>query len=340
MIGPMNNASLVRSMAAMLVLASGASSLALAQDKPAATPAPDSATYDFTPVRPYSPTGPIGPVEESKDRWTLSIGGRAQHAFQADLDDSAGEVGVTRAGADVALLIPVGDKLRISTGLDFEASFYDWDSPDDVVPGSGSRDPWDEIYSVTLSLSATYLLDDKWSLFGGGFVNSSGESGADFSDTITGGGFLGVGYSFTPDLTIQGGIGVRTRLEDDERIFPVIGVQWKIDEQFSLRTEGPGLRVTYAASDEWSFYLRGAYEDREFRLADDNSTVRDGVVRDQSVPIGLGVEWRPTGGLSVGLEAGAIVWQEYDIQSSSGRTLNEIETDPTPYIGLRVDYRF
>lgn len=327
----MNELSLSRSLAALLVLASGAASLAQEQDSPA---------YDMTPVRPYSPTGPIGPVEDTEDRWTLSIGGRAQHAFRADLDDSAGEVGVTRAGADVALLIPVGEKLRISAGLDFEASFYDWDSPDNVVPGSGSRDPWDEVYSVTLSLSATYLLNDNWSIFGGGFVNSSGESGADFSDTITGGGFIGIGYSFSPELTIQGGIGVRSRLEDDERFFPVIGVQWKISEQFSLRTEGPGLRITYAASDEWSFYLRGAYEDREFRLADDNRTVPDGVVRDQSVPIGLGVEWHAVEGLSIGLEAGAIVWQEYDIQSRSGRTLNEIETDPAPYIGLRIDYRF
>lgn len=336
----MSQPTLGRSLAAFLVLASGAAALAQDQGTTAPTSAPDTATYDTTPVRPYSPTGPIGPLEDSEDRWTLSIGGRAQHAFQADLDDSAGEVSVTRAGADVALLIPIGEKFKLSTGLDFEASFYDWDSPDDVVPGSGSSDPWDEIYTVTLSLTGTYILDDKWSIFGGGFVSSSGESGADFGDTITGGGFVGVGYAFGPELTVQGGIGARSRLEDDARVFPVIGVQWKISEQFNLRTEGPGLRITYAANDQWSFYLRGAYEMREFRLADDNRTVPDGVVEDQSVPIGFGVEWRPTGGLSIGLEAGAIVWQEYDIQSRSGRTLNEIETDPTPYIGLRLDYRF
>lgn len=300
----------------------------------AAAHAAEYPPYATTPVYPQAPPASA----EAGGTWAFV--GRGQHVVNGDLDDGAGEAGVTRIGLDISRVAPVGDRTIISTGLDFEASLHDWDDPLDVVPGSGSLDPWDDVYTVSYSLAATRLLDERRSIFFGGFLTTAGESGASFSDTVTGGAFVGFGQRFSPALSFRLGLGVASRLESGARIFPVVGVEWQISDAVELRSEGLGFRLTNQLNDRWSAYLRASHEDREFRLDDRNDANPNGVVRNRTVPVGIGFEWRSSRRLSVNLEGGIIALQKYDIQDSSGQTLREIETDSSGYIGLKIDRRF
>ena len=58
------------------------------------------------------------------------------------------------------------------------------------------------------------------------------------------------------------------------------------------------------------------------------------------MPIGVGVVWTPLPGLSLVVEGGAGVWQEYEVLNERGIKRGEDETDPAPFVGVRLEYRF
>jgi hypothetical protein len=269
--------------------------------------------------------------------WTLTLGGGGQHAFAADLDN-AGEVSVTRAEGDLTLAFRPAEKLRMTVGIEGEGSFYDFDGATGII--AGTDDPWDELYQANLNTTMLYTLDDRWSILGAAFVGAGFESGADLGESISGGGLVGAGYAFSPSFTLRFGGGVRTQLEDDVQFIPVLDFDWKISEKLSLRTQGLGLRFTAKLSDEFAVYMGGSYESRQYRLDEDRDLLPSGVVRDRSVPIGVGVVWTPLPGLSLVVEGGAVVWQEYEVLNERGIKRGEDETDPAPFVGVRLEYRF
>lgn len=269
--------------------------------------------------------------------WRLVIGAGGQHAFTSDLDDG-GDVSVTRTGADVSFGGPVGDKLRLSLSLDGEGSWYDFGGDTDLIPGQD--DPWDDLYEVGVGLTGIYAVDEDWSIFGGAFVRSGFEPGADLGESIYGGGILGVGFKVTEDLSIRIGAGVSTQLEDDVRFVPALGMDWVISKQLTLRTDGLGLRLDAKLSDEFTVYLGGKYQSRQFRLEEDRGALDNGVVRDQRVPIGVGFIWTPSSSIVLSFEGGVVAYQKYEVLNANGVERGEDETDPAAFIGGRIEFRF
>lgn len=320
--------SVVAALAGMLF---GVSGVALGQDSPPTTDQNNPGT------EPVVTDATTNTKEVSGKDWTLTLGGGMQHAFRADLDD-AGDVSVTRAGGDLTLSFLAAPKLQASVGFESEVSIYDFDGADGLI-GSNS-DAWDELYLVGFNVALSYQFDDEWSMFGGGFINAGFESGADFGDSIFGGGFAGLTWEASPSLTVRFGGGVRTQIEDNVDVLPVVGFDWRITDQVTLRTQGLGLRLSAKLNKEWTVYFGGEYQSRQYRLDEDRSVLPNGVVRDRSVPIGVGVVWTPLPGLSIAVEGGAVVWQEYELLNEHGVERGEENTDPSPYVGVRLEYRF
>lgn len=269
--------------------------------------------------------------------WNLVIGGGGQYAFSSDLDDG-GDVSVARAGADISFGGPVGDNLRLSLSLEGEGSWYDFGGTTNLIPGS--RDPWDDLYETGVALTGIYTLDKKWSIFGGAFVRSGFEPGADFGESIYGGGVIGVGFKITEDLSIRVGGGATTQLEDDVRFIPALGLDWVITKQLSLRTDGLGLRLDAKLNDEFTVYLGGRYELRQYRLDKDRGQLDNGVARDERVPIGVGVVWSPNSSFSLSLEGGVIAYQQFEVLNAEGVERGDDETDASVFIGGRIEFRF
>jgi hypothetical protein len=259
-------------------------------------------------------------------------------AFRADIKSSDADVLVSHTGAGVMISGMAAERLRLTFGVDGEYAYYDFDRGSSIMP-AGSE-PFDDLYSAGLTLAGTYMLDGPWSITAGGVVRYAAESGADFGDSIYGGGFLAVGYAFSERSFIGIGAGVQSRLEDDAAFFPYISVRHRFSDDLRFESRGLGAALIYTVSQQVEIGLKAAYESRQFRLNDDRPAFQDGVLVDKRVPVGLEVAWTPVPELSLIFEAGAVVWQEFEFRGSNGRKIDDFETEVAPFIGLRLEYRF
>ncbi len=306
-----------------------ASGSAIAEPPPSAPSAPALPRTDPPPAN--SPAAPGTPPA-----WRLSLQLAGQHDFAADLG-GGGESTVSRVGSELGLSIPAGEG-RPNFGLVWESSFYDFDAPAVL---SGGAEPWDETFELELRGSYLGRIDDHWGYVVGAGVNSAGEEGAEFSDTVTFGGFAAATYSLSEDLTFSLGILVRERLEDDVLVVPIPGVEWKIDDQWRLSSgvRPAGLFLLYSPDEAWTLSLGGQYRSREYRL-DDEGFAPEGVGRDRRIPVEFGVEYRPGRRVSISGFVGVNVWQEYEIDSRSGQSLGEDDSDPSPFLGAAIKLSF
>ena len=58
------------------------------------------------------------------------------------------------------------------------------------------------------------------------------------------------------------------------------------------------------------------------------------------MPVGLELAWKPIAGLTLAVEGGVAVYQEYEFLNSSGDHISDVNTEPAPYVGLRFEYTF
>lgn len=293
---------------------------------------------------------PAAQADPGKPRWRIALD---QHwSFPSDLRDGAeGDVSVSRTALGIAADFDAADDLAITIGFREELSIYDFDDASlgvASIPGS-ALDGLDTFWHGGLAASARYRLDGRaegWSLLGAATVRSSMAQGADFGDSITGGGAIGAGYQFGDDLFLGLGGGVMSRLEDGAAFFPLVQLHWRVNDRATLGTNisalpgGFGLELAVKATDDITFRMFGGYESRAYRLDDDAAGLAEGVMRDAQAPIGLGITWAPSRHIELALDGGAVVWREFEFLDDSGHEVTDTETDPALFLGGRLTFRF
>lgn len=268
--------------------------------------------------------------------WRLTLKTEPSFTFRADLDDDHGSVSILRTDFGADLSGPVGDRMRLTVGLFGGVANYDFD---DFSGAGATGSPLDDAYEAGVSLLAVYSFDQQWFMMGRGSVASGWADGADFGDGVFGTAALGLGYKFSESFSLALGGGFVTRLEDEVGFLPLVVINWKINEKVSLETTGIGLKLSGALSDEWTVFLRGGGEYHQYRLGDDRGAAPGGAMTDVRVPVGVGFDWKPAAGLTLSLEGGVVVYQEYQIRNDD-REIDEFNTDPAAYIAGRISYRF
>lgn len=308
-----------RSVAALVPLL--AASLCVAQP-PAGGPAP-------------TPQGrPIDPDSPNEWRFRLDLSGRWD--FRSDFRNNTGDVQVGRAGFEFSAGYVPDSKWRFGLDLGLEESWYQFRNST-LVPGTG--DPLGDATRLQLAPTIGYQIDERWGVLVGGLLNFSFENGADIGQSFTGGAIVGARYKFNENFTLTFGVIASSRLEDDWVVYPLLGLRWQITPEVTLESRGLGLELTAKIADAWSVVVFGLYESREFRL-DDSGPLPDGVARDQRIPIGVGVVFRPTKDIDVRLEGGFLAWQRFTFDDSTGARIGRQEADLAPMIGLRGTIRF
>lgn len=305
---------------------------------PAAAPAQEHSPDPPAEAQAAQEGAPVPGTEAGQQRWSVTLGGDARLQFRTGLDRPSGDVQISHSGFDVVFAAQAAERLRVSVDLGFEWSNYDFDDAAGLIPGES--DPFNDLYALNLKGYGVYAFDDRWSMTVGGFGEAAGEIEADFADGVTGGFFGGVGYAFSKDLFLTLGAGFWTRLEDDPVVLPFVTLLWRIDERLRLEVNGVRGSLTWTVNEQVELALRGGAEYRQFRLDDSRAAFESGVVRDFSVPLGLEVAWRPTARLRLSVEGGAIVYQQMKFVDDGGEEIREFNTDPAPYVGVRVEYIF
>ncbi len=267
-------------------------------------------------------------------RWNVSMEIEAVAQPSAGLEKVGGDL-TTQSGSWSAALTRELDDREWSIYVAAEATFFDWSANAPVV--GTSTDPFNDLYTTRLGAVTSIDEDEELGWFTGMEVFLSGEDSADVQDAISVGGITGVRCRAGDDLAVSFGLAALTRLEDDAWVIPYFGFDWQVSDRLHLGTEGPRVALEAALSDDWSANLAAEYRLRQYRLNESNA-LADGVFQDDQITATAGLAWMPRPGVSLELEAGAAVWEEYTFVADGGTTVNEFESDPSAYVGLGLRF--
>lgn len=276
-------------------------------------------------------------ASDERTRLLFSFNAGGTYAFQADVDNDSGtegQVSVARVPVNAGVAYALDDTWRLTFDIESEFSWYDFDGA-----GLGAGNPGSlETYSVLLSPGASVRLNDRWAVRVGALFYVGAEFGAS-DESFTYGGLAGVRYQVSDTLAVTGGLIVITRLEDDPSIYPLIGLEWQITDKVRLTARHLGGELAIDVCPEATITLGGAYEPREYRL-DELGGRRGDVMRDNRVPIALGVAYHPCKTFEAYVRGGAVVWQEFTVDDEDGDRVSDVNTDPAPFISAGVTVRF
>ncbi|MEO1856960.1 MAG: hypothetical protein ABGY95_06295 [Rubritalea sp.] len=207
--------------------------------------------------------------------------------------------------------------------------------------------PWDNIHTTNVGAFLSWKFADNWKLFAIPNIRSSGESGAKFGDSISGGALLGASYKFSDTLTMGPGVGYIGQLEDSASIFPILVVDWQFCENLSLTTGpivgaslGPGISVKWKIKEDLRFTFGGRSERLRFRLDDSITNGKQGIGEDNSITVFGVLTWQATDNIQTSLIAGVGLANDVLLDNSEGNRITREDYDPSPFIGINLGYSF
>ena len=273
--------------------------------------------------------------------WSAFSRGGFVHQFDTDIDNG-GSFSVNRLFIQGGPTYTTESETSISLAVGYGLDDYDFSGDS----GLGSRQPWDDIHTLRFSIPLRWQVSEKWTGFAAPTFRFTGESDADFNDSLTGGVFAGFSYQYSDRLSIGPGIGVLTQLEDSTRVIPILVINWKITKTLSLSTGrgigatlGPGLTLDWKPSRAWAFSFGGRCERLRFRLADEG-TIPNGIGDDRAFPIFGGIEYSFTPMIRLGAVGGVEIGGELRLEDESGNTIIEEDHDPAGFLGIAFSARF
>lgn len=269
---------------------------------------------------------------EPESRWTFTLTPRAEHVFDADAGSGPGRLSSTRAGTALTAVYAYSPTIQASITYDHEFTSYGFKGIPGFDPIDG--DPVDIAQRISLSPGIFVVINDNWGWFARANINLAFADDADMSDSFTFGGLAGVRWQATENFTLSFGIAATSRLEDSGMVSPLLGFEWNIDERWTLGTDGPGLNLSYKIDDAWTAFGFARFERREFRIGASNSAIDNGIIRDQRIGIGAGINWSPDRRFDVSLSGGVLVHQEIEFFNSTGTKVRDIDFDPAGFIAL------
>lgn len=255
--------------------------------------------------------------------------------------DAGGDVGIHRLGFEFGAVRGLEGGSSIGGGISYTMVGYSFDG----VPAVGGFNPWEDIDQLQVSLQYRYAIDGESSLFLMPSLTSSGESGADFSDTLEFGAIFGYTKTFSRELTLGIGGGAFYGLEDTSG-FPVIFVYWQMAEDWRLSNpfrpgpSGPaGLELVYTGMADWEIGFGGGYRVNRFAL-DNIGPGPGGFGQNEGAALFVRASREFEFGGSLDLYAGTIVGGELELEDNSGRLLARTDYDSPLMFALAYTQRW
>jgi len=284
---------------------------------------------------------PVTAQEQQKGPWFFKFDGGGVHQSEADLDDGSGNFSKDRwffmGGVDYAW--SQRDSIGVSVGGG--QTNYDFNDEKD----SSGIEPWNKINDTRVTLTGRFGFGETGSVFIIPTLRFNGENGSKGSDS-TWGLFAAMTWRVKENLTIGPGIGIFSRLESGTKFFPVLAIDWDINDRWNLSTgrglassQGPGLTLSYKLNEDWSFGLTSRYENVEFRL-DDEGPAAGGVGRDQSMPFIFTSTLSPNKNINLSVFAGVEFGGKLKLKDSMDNLVAESDYDAAFLFGATFDFRF
>lgn len=294
----------------------------------AGAPAPSSASLWFDQLEADS--------HLPRERTFVEVRALADVALGANFQ-GGGSLASQRGGWEAVIGTELGDERIAAFSVRTEAFFYNLSGANGLVPGES--EPFNDLYRASFAgvVRSSNEAGPGW--FGGFHVALGGEDDADARDALIVGGAGGIRYRASEKLQVELGVAALSRLEDDTWIWPYLGFRWQAADWLEFAAHGTQVEARAQLGEHWSVVGRAEYALQQFRLNDDNP-LPGGVVRDEEIRAGIGLERRHTEGLTIELLAGFNLWRELSTLDRAGQDVAEDELETTPFIALTLSVAF
>lgn len=266
-----------------------------------------------------------------------------EYDFETDID-GGGDYAVQRYGFGVIGDTDLTEDVSLSFGTTYALDRYNFNG----VTRFGGVDPWDDIHTFDVRARVNWKLANDWGLFAGPVLRWAREDGGDWDDSFTGGAVVGGTYRASSDLSVGLGVGIITQIEDDARFFPIFMVNWRINDQWRLRSAtdeaaggafGGGLELIYDLGDKWEAGVGFRYEFHRFKLAK-SGVVPGGVGEETRIPLYGRLSYAMSDNIDLNLYLGVSAQSELRLEDSSGAKIGDEDADPVGLIGLSLRIKF
>jgi hypothetical protein len=278
------------------------------------------------------------PAERNGPRAYIQVEGGAVSGAEISDDASRnfGDLDVTQFGVTVGQSLSVAPRTGLNLALEYQR--FDLDIDERWVPLP------EQVQSFAFKATVRHPMTERWVLLAG---LEAGFASAD--DPFESGGFglkasvLGL-YQQSETLTWAVGLIYRSLAEDDLRVLPAVGLDWRPNAQWNVVVGFPRTMITYivrpgfrtwfgVSAQGGTFYLKKGVGSLLSSLRPLNDTLLDYT----EIRVGPGVEYRPTPNLELSAMVGVIVHQSFDYFERD----YEIEADnATPFVGVGAKYSF
>jgi len=209
----------------------------------------------------------------------------------------------------------------------------------------GTVAPWGQINRPAVGFRMAQQIAPQLGLFIAPELEWSYESGASASDAKTFGAVFGATQYFSPTLVLGVGAGVFRQI-DKTRVFPLLIVNWQIDDHWRVSNPfqagpagGAGLELVRALGSQWELAAGASFRDYRFRLRDDGPAP-GGIGRNEGVPVfaRLTRQLGPRG--HIDLYAGAVTAGKLRVLDANGATLSSSSYHPAPLLAASATLSF
>jgi len=207
----------------------------------------------------------------------------------------------------------------------------------------GGFAPWEKVRTLQFGLPLRYMANKTWVLFGLPVLRYSAEENAGLGDGREYGLIAGASYRFSDSLTVGPGLGAFKGIGNEDDLFPVVFINWRMTDTLSLETgrglaatRGPGLALKWRPLEKWEFGIAGRYEKYRFRLADGAGSIG----QDKSVPLVATANWQSTPALRISVLAGVETSGVLRLEDSNGNFIAEQSYRTAPIAGVVASVRF
>jgi hypothetical protein len=270
--------------------------------------------------------------------------------FVANADFGTFEANSYQPEGRLRITVPVAKNAGLRLLCTGRVLIYDFNrAPDLFGTGDGDEDPFGDLDSWSLKLQGAYVFDEEWTLFSDrerwsllfeGGPKARWEGGSDISDGLTGGGSLAVGYRLGDRLELALGLSVSTKmLKDGIGVGPLFEVDWRINDDWALSSQGLGFRLERILTERFLLFLRGRIEGDRYRLNDRGGTIGKGSISIRQLPVALGFRWDLTRHLRLTVAAGALVYHKLKVKNQDDDEIGSEKADASAYVSIRFDLR-
>lgn len=300
---------------------------------------------DATPVR--AQFAMVGdPPTRFEWRGRVAADFRTEFGTKSDVGD---EFDAWRAGIEGDFGGPINESILVGMGVRYAYSSYDFDLDAGSPAAYGTqrlpRDPWNSINTIDFLPNTTVLVGDRFSVRAAVPIRWAGESGADENGFAAGISAL-VRWQVVDSFSVGLGIGVTSQLEGPAETFPIVALDWRIDENLRLTTEGDWFQggramLLWGPSDAVKLSLSAGYERVRFRLDEYGSAAdTDGIGEVTTVPVEAGIRIQLMEEAWLDVRAGLGIAGRLRVESSGGQWLYEQEYDPAPRVRVGLTLPF